>query len=194
MRRFRSHVGSLIGFILICGIAFAALRESTDWWEKGTFTLIVLVLLGPVLLAIHRTGARRAFWLGFSLFGFVYLSLSSIPPVESRLVTSKVLGFVYPPIPGMNIPLVGPTNGSGSQGLLRDTIALSATGTQLGAWSNGSIWTWDAATGTHFAWSRGTPANFVKIGHTFIALLLAWLGGILSRRLFRASTSVMGHG
>ncbi len=73
MQRLRFHIGSLLGFILFCGVAFAALRESTDWWEKGTFTLLVLVLLVAVLLAIHRSGASRAFWLGFALFGLAYL-------------------------------------------------------------------------------------------------------------------------
>jgi hypothetical protein len=78
--------------------------------------------------------------------------------------------------------------------VLRDTIALSATGTQLGGWSTGSAWIWDAATGRFFAVPPGAAENFVKIGHTFITLLLAWLGGILSRRLFRASTTVAGFG
>jgi hypothetical protein len=32
-----------------------------------------------------------------------------------------------------------------------------------------------------------SPENFVKIGHSLLALLLAWLGGLLSRRLWRSS-------
>ena len=60
MQRHRFRIGSLLGFILFCGLAFACVRESTDWWEKGTFTLIVLVLLAAVLLAIHRSGDRQS--------------------------------------------------------------------------------------------------------------------------------------
>ena len=33
----------------------------------------------------------------------------------------------------------------------------------------------------------GTTENFVRIGHSLIALLVGWLGGLLSRRLWRAS-------
>ena len=158
----------------------------------------MLVLLGTVLLAIHRTGAHKAFWLGFALFGLAYLALSLIPPVESRLVTSKVLGFVYPPIPGLNITYVGPTTASGGQGPQTRMIAYALSGSQLANWKDGLdlTWTWDEAIArtTLFAGKRGTPENFAKIGHTFITLLLAWLGGILSRRLFRASTTVVGLG
>lgn len=33
----------------------------------------------------------------------------------------------------------------------------------------------------------GTTANFIRIGHSLFALLIAWLGGVLSRRLGRVS-------
>ena len=38
MRWFRFNIAGLIVFILICGIAFAALKESTDLWEHSVFS------------------------------------------------------------------------------------------------------------------------------------------------------------
>ena len=195
MKRFRFSIASLIGFTLICGVAFAAFKESNDWWEKGTFTLLVLVLLAAVLLAIHREGARRAFWLGFALFGIVYLSLSVIPPVEARLITSQALSYLYSKLPGQsspNIVLTITTTEYPAANVQNPTIGYNSTGTQLATMNNGSVRLWNATTGKPLKWWGGTIENFVKIGHTFIALLLAWLGGSLSRRLSRVSSTADG--
>ena len=100
MRWFRFNIAGLIVFILICGIAFAALKESSDLWEHGVFSVTLLAFVTSVLLAIHRTGPRRAFWLGFALFGGCYLGLSMIPPVESRLVSSQGLAYLHSKLPG----------------------------------------------------------------------------------------------
>jgi hypothetical protein len=192
MQRIRFSIGSLIGFIVICGVAFAALKESNDWWEKGTFTLMVVVLLTSVLLAVHRTGARRSFWVGFALFGSVYLGLSLVSPVESRLVTSPALGYVYSKLPGQasqDIVLTLAPTGSGTQVMQNATIAFSPSGNQLAAGSNGSIHYWNFNKGAVLPGWGSSMENFVKIGHTWIALMLAWFGGMLSRRLARASVS-----
>ena len=57
------------------------------------------VLLVSILLAVHRTEKRRAFWLGFALFGAAYLGLSLVPPIESRLITTKALAFIDSKVP-----------------------------------------------------------------------------------------------
>ncbi len=180
---------------MICGVAFAALKESNEWWEKGTFTLLLLVLLSAVLLAIHREGSRRAFWIGFALFGLVYLSLSVIPPVEARLISSQSLSYLYSKLPGQsspNIVLTVTTNPSSPINLQNGTIALDPAGTQFATMHSGSVRVWNATTGKPLTVWGGTPENFVKIGHTFIALLLAWVGGMLSRRLARATVTAAG--
>jgi hypothetical protein len=46
---------------------------------------------------------------------------------------------------------------------------------------------WDATSGKLLGGWIGTTENFVKIGHTLFALLAGWIGGQLSRRLWRAS-------
>jgi uncharacterized membrane protein len=69
MRRIRFNIASLLGVISVIGVGFAALRESSDLWVSSLFTLTLAALLISILLAIHRTEKRRAFWLGFALFG-----------------------------------------------------------------------------------------------------------------------------
>ncbi len=188
MQRFRFSIKSLIGFIVICAVALAALKESNDWWEKGTFTVMVLVLLTAALLAIHRSGVRRGFWVGFALFGSVYLGLSLIPPVESRLVTSPALGYLHSKLPGQdlqNIELMISTGGPGTSTVQNATIAFRPSGNPLAAVNNGSVRVWNVTNGKLVVGWGGSVENFVKIGHTWIALLLAWFGGMLSRRLAR---------
>jgi hypothetical protein len=61
MRRLRFNIASLLGVILVLGVGFAALRESSDLWESGVFTPTLAALLISILLAVHRTESRRAF-------------------------------------------------------------------------------------------------------------------------------------
>jgi hypothetical protein len=59
------------------------------------------------------------------------------------------------------------------------TLALNRQGT------NGStVRIWNAATGKLWAGANGTSENFLRIGHSLFALILALGGGHLSRWLF----------
>ena len=91
MRHIRFSITSMLVIVLFVAVGFAALRESSDLWESGVFTRTLAALLISILLAVHRTDSRRAFWLGFALFGWTYLGLSLVPSTESRLMTTKAL-------------------------------------------------------------------------------------------------------
>jgi len=80
-------------------IATVSLCESDETWDSSIFSLTLGMLSVSILLAIHRTEKRRAFWLGFALFGWTYLGLSLVPSIESRLLTTKVLGFFDSKVP-----------------------------------------------------------------------------------------------
>ena len=99
MRRFRFHLSTMLLIVLLTGVGFAALRESDEIWDSEVFTLVLAVLLVSILLAVHRTEKRRAYWLGFALFGAAYLGLSLVPPTESRLITTKALAFIDSKVP-----------------------------------------------------------------------------------------------
>jgi hypothetical protein len=191
MRRIRFNIASLLIAVLFAAVGFAAMRESNETWESGLFTLTLLALLASILLAIHRRESRRAFWLGFALFGSGYLALSLVPPIESRLATTKALAYLDSKVPGrtqsfFTINVTGTI--SGTAGNQVQAVAFSPQGNQIATTSSlGTVKLWDATTGRLLAGWGGTTENFVKIGHSLLALLAGWFGGLLSRRLWRAS-------
>jgi hypothetical protein len=190
MRRIRFNIASLLVVVLVLGVGFAALRESSDLWESGLFTLILGMLLVSILLAIHRSEARRAFWLGFALFGAAYLGLSLVTSIESRLITTKALTYLDSKVPGrtqtfFTVRLTGTS--PGNLGNQVSSVAFSPDGRQLATSSLGTVRLWDAKTSTLLGGWAGTTENFVRIGHSLFALLAGWFGGLLSRRLWRDS-------
>jgi hypothetical protein len=94
MHHLRYSIASALGAILFVAVGFAALREADELWDSWLFYLTLVLLLVAVLLAALRTGDRRAFWIGFALFGWGYLSLSLIPSTEPRLITTKALSYL----------------------------------------------------------------------------------------------------
>jgi hypothetical protein len=106
MSRIRFNIASLLIAVLFVAVGFAALRESTDLWDGGLFTLTLVVLFYSILLAIHRSDARRAFWIGFALFGGGYLVPSLIPSIETRLVTTKALAYLDSKVPSNPLVII----------------------------------------------------------------------------------------
>jgi hypothetical protein len=242
VRHPRYNIASALGAILFVAVGFAALREANDQWDSGLFSLTLGLLLSAVLLAVHRTEARRAFWIGFALFGWGYLSLSLISSTESRLITTQALAYlekanilgnranvmrVIPDLDRMrayNLSLddllkatwetsmIGSpeeeqlrrANGeSRTLEYVRGSYVLSLVTRYnkpeqygniiLKASPEGEILRLkDVATvrsGSLFflpGSGTGTSENFVQIGHSLFALIVGWLGGVLSRK-FRPS-------
>src|SRR5262245_12959376 len=81
----------LMLFVLLCGVGTAALTAATPLWDHAVFNGTLLILMASILLVVH---GPRAFWLGFALFGWAYLVLTLIPPVEARLLTTKGLAWL----------------------------------------------------------------------------------------------------
>jgi hypothetical protein len=190
MRRFRFNIASLLVVVLFVAVGFAALRESNEAWDSGLFTLMLIILLGSILLAVHRSDARKAFWLGFALFGWTYMGLTLVPSIESRLLTTKALAYLDSKVPGrtqslFKVQFTG--TGSGARGNQVQAVAFSPDGRQLATSSLGTVKVWDAATGRLLGGWAGTTEDFVRIGHSLISLLAGWFGGLLSRRLWRGS-------
>jgi WD40 repeat protein len=190
MRRIRFNIASLLVVVLVLGVGFAALRESSDLWDSALFTLTLGMLLVAILLAIHRAESRRAFWTGFALFGSGYLALSLVQSIESRLATTKALTYLDSKVPGRTqtfFKIQFTATGSGTSGSQVQAVAFSPQGNQIATSSLGTVRLWDATTGRLLGGWAGTTENFVRIGHSLLALLVGWLGGLLSRRLWRGS-------
>ncbi len=84
MRHIRFSITGMLVIVLFVAVGFAALRESSDLWESGVFSLTLGILVMSILIAIHRTGSKRACWLGFALLGTTDLGFSQVPSIESR--------------------------------------------------------------------------------------------------------------
>jgi hypothetical protein len=186
MRLPRSTIRSLLGAVLLVSVALAALRTPTDAWDSGILGLTVLTLLTATLLTVHRTDPRWAYWLGFALFGWAYLIASLIPPIGSRLPTTQGLAdlasrlsgqesastFLYrllvsedPGLPSPPEPMVADLSGAGATD-----------------WRYSWMFTGAALPGP-----SGAPENFVRIGHSLLALIVALTGGRLSGWLYGKS-------
>jgi hypothetical protein len=162
MRRFRFHLGTLVILVLFLGVGLAALRESNETWDSSIFSISVGVLLISILLAVHRSENKRAFWLGFALFGSTSLGLSLAPSTESRLITTRALAYLDSKVP---------------------RAARSGFG-YLDFDNDGDT---DLFVVNGLPGSNGTTIYFVRIGHSLIAVVAALLGGELSRYFYMNS-------
>ena len=194
MTHIRISIANLLVIVLVLAVGFAALRESNDLWESAVFTLTTSVLMVSILLAIHRTQPRRAFWLGFALCGSTYLALSLFPSIEPRLITTKVLAYLDSKVPGRSPAIMVYTNlviNSGIDGEQVQSAIFGADRNPIAMSSQGQGWIRDVTYGTFLGGWGGTTENFMRIGHTLVALLAGWFGGYLSRRLYQCSRTQM---
>lgn len=203
MRAPRYSIATLLAVIGFTAVAAAALRAASAAWDSGVFAGTLLALLTAGLLAVHRAGEARAFWLGFVWFGAAYFLISSIPPLAARLPTTRMLAYLgaLRPVPSPLGVAVADFDSDGQVDLLfTNTSTPKAVFLNTGngtfrqqsppiSGGNGSPifadfpaggWptTWRAIMGT-----GGTSDTFVRIGHCLVTLLAAFAGGLLSRFL-----------
>jgi hypothetical protein len=206
MRRFRFHIGSIVILIVLFAVCLAALRESNQIWDSSVFSITLGTLFMSILLTIYRLGPKRAFWLGFALAGWTYLGLTLVPSIESRLITNKALVYLDSKVPRSLMARLGYFEGTDFDN--DGTTDLYVVNSQAHALvvdkANGAIAGSTPITGPNSAnnrasgngwlfllnsvgrWMRGpvgSPENFVRIGHSLLALVVAVIGGQVSRHL-----------
>jgi hypothetical protein len=196
MKRVRFSIASLLGLIVFVGIAAAALREATDLWDAIVFDAAIGWLTVAVLLAVHQTDRRRAFWLGFALVGATYMGASLVPAMEARLLSTKALAYLDTKVPGRSaaqtfVLTVSNVNGSGNQPV--QTLAFSPSGSRLATSNYAAVRLWNTATGTLFPATGGTSESFVRIGHALVALVMAFVGAHASRWLYDRGRRAAGE-
>jgi hypothetical protein len=113
-----------------------------------------------------------------------------VPSLESRLITTKTLAYLDSKVPGRSIELYSVINTGISSGTANNqlqNIFVTMDGNQAAPAGKGRAWTLAVTKGKLLNGWSGTTENFVRIGHSLFALLAAWLGGQLSRRLCQTS-------
>lgn len=203
MRKFRFHIASFSVLILLVAVCLAALRESNDIWDSSVFGITLSILVISILLAIHRPGSKKTFWLGFAVVGWIYLGLSLVPSIESRLVTSKALAYLDSKMPrslltglayfdydndgAVDMYIVNSqthafiqNKGAAMSKIIAPKVDPSSGSTR----PSGSGWLF--LLNSVGRWMTGTvrsSENFVRIGHSLFALVAAFAGGQVSLRL-----------
>ena len=101
MRGLRFSIAGLMAAVLAAAIAFAALRSGSQAWSGGLF-LATQASLGLALVgAFCRRGEKRAWWIGFALFGWLYLTGSfASDDHRPRLPTQLLLDEIYARVRG----------------------------------------------------------------------------------------------
>jgi hypothetical protein len=188
----RVSIATLMIVVLVCGVAIAALRDASDTWA-GVMLLLTFGLLGFALLGIRRrTGARRAYWEGFALFGWSYLVLAFGPwfgdSVQPRLPTTALLDYAHgklQPATAQTANLSWILTGSlnSTAGYVVAPPAPASGSTVAFVASKGTL-TATAPTTLAFFLTPTNQEQFRRVGHCLFALLAALIGGMASRRMY----------
>jgi hypothetical protein len=162
MSRLRFSLASLLLAVTMVAFTSAALRYSNDLWSHAALNLSGVVLLVAILMAMLSQSTCRAFWLGFSLFGWAYF-LASVGPWSpyfgERLLTTSLLARVERHFDHEQAW----AQSNGSSAAYIDALVLKR-------FSLGSV-----------ILDSPTPQTPVKtIGHSAIALLFGLLGGLIA--------------
>lgn len=106
------RIAGLMAMVLVLAIAFASLRFASWTWAGWILLLAVGVLGWAILAAAYRQGASRAFWLGFAVFGWIYMALTigtwwRGDRQREDLPTTRVLDRLFPYLDPMKSPMGG---------------------------------------------------------------------------------------
>jgi hypothetical protein len=162
MRTVRFPIAALMVAVLIVALGLAALRNSSAAWAGVTFLLTCGVLCLAIVGIVCDGDARRAWWLGFALFGWGYLVLAFWSSVE--LPTMVLLDAI-----GEHLGL-----------------AVQFRGGMGGGMRSAGLWG-PAFFGNFGGFGGPGDRSIQQICHCLWALLAALLGGITASVLFGGS-------
>jgi hypothetical protein len=194
MRWTRFSILGLLAATTWVGLGCYALVNATPLWASLWMGLDLLGLSIAVLCAIHRTGERRASWLGASLFGWVYFVAMHLPGAVSepftshehlQLPTTRLLLWMYrdvlplvrePPVP-QNAP-----GGSAGGGFFNLQVDADSDFVMDGVLAPGPLAQGGFAVNPFLLY----PAQhvFVRVGHLLLVAPWALLGAVLSCWLY----------
>ena len=82
----RHHIliAQLLVVMVPIAVGLAAIANPSAFWEGTIFLLTLILLFAAIIGVAYRKGVNRAFWLGFSLFGWGFYALCSDVSFEFR--------------------------------------------------------------------------------------------------------------
>ena len=210
---FQFSIRGLLVAVTVTAVGMAALLNASGWLEALAWGAALLILSCALLLVVYRREEQRAFWLGFVVFGGIYLlvvlysftadwkndPLTANPLHYNSLATTKVMSLLY--------------ESALPQSRRQEHVAGQAAGEEVtAAWNTDSgvalsygypvkvDFTGDVASlaftpdgGTILIAGNKLAPNpsyvplgkFISIGHTLWLLLIAALGGKICQIIYR---------
>jgi hypothetical protein len=160
MRRPRVSIAGLMGVVVLAALGFAAIRLGPEA-TSGAMTLVTCaVLLLAIVGAVSRQGGRRAWWLGFALFGWAYLVAAYFSSPDG------------PEFPTIALSSAVASRAGASDGFVADVRGVRAVGGMNGG--GGGFGGGGVNTNVPHQW----------IAHCIWSLLFGLLGALLARLLF----------
>ena len=162
----RFSTRALIASVAFIGVSFVALQNANHLWATVFTSAVILVFFVSLVATIYRRDSQRAFWIGFCIFGWGYLTIiyGWVSLTGGNLVTTTILWQLAELFHGSDAPdLVdsGRRFGSGVE------MQLGLRNVQV-----------------------APDANFLRIGHSIWALLFASIGGLTARAFHETSTEI----
>jgi hypothetical protein len=206
-RVFQFSVRGLLAAVTLAGVGIAALVNASGWLEALAWGVVLLALSCAVLLVVYRRDEQRAFWLGFLVFGGIYLllllysftadwknnPLTANPLHYNSLATTKVMALLY--------ESAVPVSRRQEHVAVADTgdytgIARDSQGQPIEAGFSDEVYslvfTSDGGTVALAAGNKTVPnsgyiplGKFISIGHTLWLILIAAVGGKVCRVIYR---------
>ena len=79
MRLPRMSIRTMLGLVAFIALACVGLARENAVWSSLMFTAALATTSFAILAAIFRRGEQQAFWIGFALFGWLYLWMAHWP-------------------------------------------------------------------------------------------------------------------
>jgi hypothetical protein len=201
----RFSIGGLMALVLVIALGLVGLKQASPVWASTFFSVSLIVLVVSVLNAIQSRERARAFWLGFAVSGWAYFlcvfgigseSVATAPPVLVGLLLDRSQPLLHPPIVNYIGPMPTPAPMpvapiAVAPPLVMPSPPASPAPAPPAPPTPTLAYTINVASLTPATWTSANWTNdaisvpYRQIGHSFAALLVAYLGGLYS--IFAAS-------
>ena len=149
----------MLAAVAFFAVVAAALTDGSSRWAALIALASVSVMLASVLGVIYRRDELRSFWIGFAVFGWVYLILSlQAAGLNEAIPTNVLFNDLYP--------------------FFRRSVPVNPSGPNP-AW----VKTTEIEHGRMVA-VIVSPYDFHRLGHSVCTILFALAGGTLGRWFF----------
>ena len=191
MMRLRFSLVGLAGMVALAALSCAALVNASPWIASIAWTIVVLLLVFGSIAAVLSVSARRPFWIGFALAGWLYALVTTGAlggQNGSTMLTARLLHLAAAAMPQAQ-STAQVISGSGQYYTLSMAVpgtpspyATSTTAPRAGRMT--MAMTPQPYVATYIApQNREFIESFTQIGQALWTLLLAFAGGLFGALL-----------